>query len=169
MKLYTDQTKTSFFKTDHHVKNLQPIEINSIREFIVIHDLDPLILLGSHHWLVSRFDELKVGNLSLDQSDEPEAIGEALDIDFTQGMELIEILFQILKNHPLQGLHQLMEVIQDESLFFEITEQEFPSKTNFIIKDRITSDMILLTAHDHGPADLHLTINTKIRSNSIPK
>jgi len=93
MKLFTDITETSFFKTDNHIKNLHAIEINSIEEFVFKYSLDPMVLLGAKELSVQRFDEL----VSVSSNNEPGLDACYMQIDFVSDMKLLDILVEISK------------------------------------------------------------------------
>jgi hypothetical protein len=121
MKVFTDATETSFFKTDNHLKNLHEIEINSIEDFVFRYSLDSDILLGIKCWMVNRFDELLPGLPYTDLSDEPELYGEWLEIDFVKGMSYLDCLFEISK---YESIVDSMEKYQKSGIF-ESVEQEW--------------------------------------------
>ena len=97
MIVYTDRTKSAFFKTDKYLKGLHPIEINTIKDFVYTYSIDHEILTCEQCWMVSRFDELVAGNPVLDPSDEPDIHGDWLEIDFIKGMTQPEIDTEIRK------------------------------------------------------------------------
>jgi len=122
MKVFTDKTETSFFKTDNHVKNLHEIEIKSIKDFVLKYSLDPFVLLGGKSWMVTRFDELISGSPIVDLSDEPELHGEWLEVDFVNDMTLLDILFEINKYAEIDSLF-LQEL--KESGVFRVMSQDW--------------------------------------------
>lgn len=120
MKIFTDQTECFFFSTDNHLKNLKPIEINSIEDFVKKYSLDSMVLLGVKSLMVSRFDELIASELQLDSSfDEPELVGEVLEVDFIKTMSNVAILNEIAK-HVLVDQYMLAE-LNDTDAFSNMT------------------------------------------------
>lgn len=119
MKVFADATETSFFKTDEHVKNLHSVEINSIEEFVFKYSLNAMILMGGKSWMVTRFDELKVGNPTINHStDEPELHGECLDIDFIENINLLDILVEIQKYIAIDD--EFLNELKESRVFTEM-------------------------------------------------
>jgi len=121
MKVFADKTETAFFSTDKHVKNLHPVEITSIEDFIFRYSQSSDILLGLKCWMVGRFDELTAGSQVIDSSsDEPELIGECLNVDFVADMPLLDILATIAQyedvSYSLEDYKKanIFESVEDE-------------------------------------------------------
>lgn len=96
MKLYTDG-RGNFFKTDKFLKNLRIVEINTIRDFVYTHSLDALVLLCAKDLVVGRFDEIFIGKQLISGGDEPDLIGEVVDVDFTTPIPMLDILAECIK------------------------------------------------------------------------
>lgn len=120
MKVFTDSTETSFFKTDYHLKNLHEIEINSIEDFIYRYSLRSKILLGMECWMVGRFDELLSGNPVVDASEEPALHGEWLEIDFVSDIPYIDILLEISK---FENISYSMEDYKNSGIFQSMSHE----------------------------------------------
>jgi len=146
MKVFTDKMETSFFNTNNYIKNLHSIEINSIKDFVYKYSIDPLVLLGSKEWMITRFDELKSGNTIIDTSDEPEILGKCLEVDFIAEMKTFDIFCEISKYvnidddfvAELRKCGVVTEIKQDwinddEDEKFEITVQDDTRKMTVII------------------------------------
>ena len=123
MKVYTDISNTTYFKTDKYIKNLRAVHINSIREFLRDHSLDPMMLLGAKHWMVGRFDELFAGDFDVDSSDEPELIGECINIDFIpDDMQQLDVLAVCIICVGLPESCFLVE-LQEHRVFADVTRE----------------------------------------------
>jgi hypothetical protein len=126
MKVYADATETSFFKTNNHIKNLHEIEINNIEDFVYKFALDSAILLDIKCWMVSRFDELIVGNPNVSNSEEPELHGEWIEIDFITGLAYLDILQEIAK---FENIGHSMEDYKKSNIFQNV-QQEYINDGN---------------------------------------
>lgn len=117
MKVYTDATETSFFKTDNHVKNLHEIEINTIEDFVFKYALESDILLDMKCWMVKRFDELLPGNPTADESN---LHGEWVEIDFVANMSYLDILAEIAK---YENISNSMDDYKNSGIFKSVEHE----------------------------------------------
>ena len=130
MDLFTDRLETSFFKTDDHLKNLKPITINSIEDFVTKYSFDPMVLLGVKSLMVSRFDGIITINVIIDHSfDEPDIFGEYLEVDFIQDADHLDILFALV--HYLSIDDYFLEHLKDSDFPCKFDEN-FPDNNEHV-------------------------------------
>ena len=109
MKLFTNVSKTRFFTTENHVKNLSEINVDSIHKVISDYAIcSPLVFLDINQVYTNDLDQLKeipanheVESITFDFSKElcyAEIIGQSLDIYDYDGQ--MSFIFEVICKFP---------------------------------------------------------------------
>lgn len=109
MKIFTNTQKNRFFKTDDYVKNLQVLEINSIKELIEDHAVCGFEVVVCEHFMlhVAEFDVLDARSwrgiikykIAKGIKQPKLETADILDMDFLKGLSRLEIVRQVTEIH----------------------------------------------------------------------
>lgn len=121
MKIFTNGT--DFFATDNYIKNLTPIEINSINK-AVNNGICPYAIIGAHDMVINRFDELIPWEDEAQPYSDFRSIEGTLKIDFTDDMDSIDILIELIKSCGINNMPSLNELEINHNEIFKTTRSE---------------------------------------------
>lgn len=147
MKLFTNASKTRFFTTENHVKNLHEIEVNSIHDAVSVYCIcSPLVFLDIKQLYANDLDQVKEipANHEID----------SINFGFSKDLSYAEIIGQILDIYDYDG---------QISFIFEVTK-DLRSKDKTIDGD--TEEMTIMPSDrsvivikvDHFTKELSYTV-----------
>ena len=109
MQLFTNNTRTRFFTTDNHVKNLELIEVSSVLDVVEQYSIcDPLVLVDILQLYTNDLDQLK----TMKSNHEVDSIV----FDFLKDLSYAEITKQILDIYDYPSQLSIIEAIESEWL-----------------------------------------------------
>ena len=107
MQLFTNSTRTRFFTTDNHVKNLEQIDVSSVLDVVEKYSIcDPLVLIDLLQLYTNDLDQLKVIK--------PNHEVDSFAFDFLKDMSYAEITKQILDVYDFPSQLSIIEAIMEE-------------------------------------------------------
>lgn len=109
MQLLTNNTRTRFFTTDNHVKNLKPIDVSSVLDVVEQYSIcDPLVLVDILQLYTNDLDQLKTMK--------PNHEVDSVVFDFLKDLSYAEITKQILDIYDYPSQLSIIEAIESEWL-----------------------------------------------------
>lgn len=122
MKIYTDKEhEYKYYASDKYIKNLKPIEINSIEEYLMT-TLDILPLFGVNALVTNQYDELKsipsvVADFGTSWYDEDHPYN-IIDLPFLEGLNHSQIMLIVYRRFIFPGtIIKLLEEMTDVCSF----------------------------------------------------
>lgn len=107
MQIFTNNTRSRFFSTDNHVKNLEQINVSSVCDVVEKYSIcDPLVLLDILQLYTNDLDQLKVMK--------PNHEVDSFTFDFLKDLSYAEITKQILDVYDYSSQQSIIEAIMKE-------------------------------------------------------
>ena len=109
MQLFTNNTRTRFFTTDNHVKNLERINVSSVFDAVEQYSIsNPLVLVDILQLYTNDLDQLKIMK--------PNHEVDSVIFDFLKDLSYAEITKQILDIYDYPSQLSIIEAIKSEWL-----------------------------------------------------